>query len=76
MASTRTQVYFTSAQRKRLDDRARRDRTTLAQVVRDAVDSYLTDEPLRSRDEVLMATYGALPGLEVPARSEWDRGYG
>lgn len=76
MAARRTQVYFTVAQRRRLDDRARRDRTTLAQVVRDAVESYLDGDPAISRDEVLKATYGALPGLEVPPRAEWDRGYG
>jgi hypothetical protein len=73
--ATRTQVYFTREQRRRLDERARRERKTLAQVVRDAVDVYLEDERAPV-DEVLKATFGSMPELEVPPRSEWDRGYG
>ena len=46
-------------------------RQTLAEIVRQAVDAYLTD---RSVDPAtaLNSTFGALPNLEVPSRDEWD----
>lgn len=72
MPATRTQVYFTEEQRKRLDEVARRKRTTLAHVVRDAVDAYLGREA-PDYDAVLAATFGSVPDLEVPPRHEWDR---
>ena len=72
MAARRTQIYLTAEQRKRLDERRRRERRTLAELVREAVDAYLADRPA---DPVtaLNSTYGALPKLEVPSRDEWDR---
>ncbi len=75
MSATRTQVYFTEEQRRKLDERAKREGKTLAKVVREAVDGYLAQEP-PSLDTVLNETFGSMPDLEVPARSEWDRGYG
>lgn len=75
MSATRTQVYFTEDQRRRLDDRARRDGTTLAEVVRAAVDAYTGEEP-PTLEEVVEETFGSIPDLEVPPRREWDRGYG
>ena len=71
MAARRTQIYLTAEQRKRLDERRRRERRTLAEIVRQAVDAYLTD---RSVDPAtaLNSTFGALPNLEVPSRDEWD----
>jgi predicted DNA-binding protein len=75
MSATRTQVYFTQEQRRRLDERARREGKTLAQVVREAVDAYTAQE-IPSLDLVLDETFGSMPDLEVPAREEWDRGYG
>lgn len=75
MSATRTQVYFTEEQRRRLDDRARREGKTLAALVREAVDAYVAQEP-PGLGVVLDETFGALPDLEVPARSAWDRGYG
>jgi hypothetical protein len=75
MSSTRTQIYLTSQQRRKLDARAVRDGTTLASVIRAAVDRYLADEPLQARD-ALKATFGSLPGLELPTRGEWDRVHG
>jgi predicted DNA-binding protein len=73
MAARRTQIYLTEDQRKRLDERRRRERRTLAQLVREAVDAYLAD---RSVDPAvaLNSTFGALPKLEVPNRDEWKRG--
>jgi predicted DNA-binding protein len=40
MPSTRTQVYFTEEQRRRLDAQAEREGKTPAEVVREAVDAY------------------------------------
>jgi hypothetical protein len=72
MAARRTQIYLTADQRKRLDERRRRERRTLAELVREAVDAYLAD---RSVDPAtaLNSTFGALPKLEVPSRDEWER---
>jgi hypothetical protein len=72
MAARRTQIYLTAEQRKRLDERRRRERRTLAELVREAVDAYLAD---RSVDPgtALDSTFGALPKLEVPSRDEWER---
>jgi hypothetical protein len=60
MAARRTQIYLTAEQRKRLDERRRRERRTLAEIVRQAVDAYLTD---RRADPAtaLNSTFGALP---------------
>jgi ribbon-helix-helix CopG family protein len=75
MPSTRTQIYLTAEQRKRLDARVRRDGKTLAQVIRDAVDQYLEGDAI-DPEEALRVTFGASPDLEVPNREDWDRGYG
>jgi predicted DNA-binding protein len=72
MAARRTQIYLTAEQRKRLDERRRRERRTMAELVRAAVDAYLAE---RSVDPAtaLDSTFGALPNLEVPSRDEWER---
>lgn len=75
MSAMRTQIYLTREQRDRLDELAMREEKSLAELVREAVDSYLGD-PGPSLQEALDATYGAAPDLEVPSREEWDRGYG
>ncbi|HWB71917.1 MAG TPA: ribbon-helix-helix protein, CopG family [Egibacteraceae bacterium] len=72
MAATRTQVYFTQRQRSRLDEICRRRGTTLAAIVREAIDAYLDSD--QDFDESVAATFGALPDLSVPPRDEWDRG--
>lgn len=75
MASLRTQIYLTAEQRLRLDELGRRQSKALAEVIRDAVDAYLTEvEPDVERR--LSATFGVAPGLEVPPRSEWARRLG
>lgn len=71
--STRTQIYLTAEQRRRLDARMRREGQSLAHVVREALDAYLT-EPVLDPDRALEETYGSLPDLEVPSRDEWSRG--
>ena len=73
MAARRTQIYLTAEQRRRIDERRRRDRQSLAEIVRAALDSYLAERP-PDINEVLDSTYGALPRLQVPSRDEWDRG--
>jgi hypothetical protein len=75
MGSLRTQVYLTRDQRRKLDARARREDKTLAAVIRDAVDAYMAEEPA-DIERALTSTFGALPNLVVPARSEWDRDVG
>jgi Ribbon-helix-helix protein, copG family len=70
MSSIRTQIYLTREQRRRLDGRARREDKTLAQVIREAVDAYVAEEP-PSPVDALAATFGALPDLDVPPRVEW-----
>lgn len=75
MASTRTQIYLTKEQRRALDVRMRRERKSLAQLVREAIDAYL-GEGAGDADEAFRAAFGSMPKLEVPARGEWDRGYG
>lgn len=71
MPATRTQVYLTADQRRRLDARARREGRTLAHVIREAVDVYLAEEP--DLETVLDDTFGSMPDLEVPSRQGWAR---
>ncbi len=72
MSSTRTQIYLTSEQRRRLDERGRREHRKLAELVRDAVDLFLATTP--DQDAALSSTFGSLPDLTAPSRDEWDRG--
>src|SRR5437870_8511468 len=73
MAARRTQIYLTAEQRRRLDERRRRDKRTLAELVREALDAYLAD---RRGDAAtaLDSTFAALPRLVVPNRDDWNRG--
>jgi hypothetical protein len=70
MGATRTQIYLTENQRKALDARRRRDRKTLAAVVRDAIDAYLGEVSPNEYRAALDRTFGAIPDLKVPSRSE------
>lgn len=71
MAATRTQVYLTEDQRRRIDEIALSEGVTLAEVVRRALDAYLNAEA----DAVvaLASTFGIDPDARAPSRSEWDR---
>lgn len=72
MAARRTQIYLTQEQRRRLDERRRRERRPMAELVREALDAYLAgggSDPVQALD----STFGALPRLNVPSRDEWDR---
>lgn len=72
MASTRTQVYLTVDQRKRLDAIARKEDRSLAELIREAIDAYLSGTPPEPR-VALDATFGSAPDFLVPPRDEWDR---
>jgi predicted DNA-binding protein len=72
MAMTRTQVYFPDELRARIDERARAEGKTMAEVIREAVESYVDDGG--DLGAALNATFGAVPSVEVPSRDEWDRG--
>ena len=72
MSATRTQIYLTEAQRQRIDEIARADGVTMAEVIRRALDSYLATEGDASA--ALLATFGADPDASAPDRGEWDRG--
>jgi len=72
MAATRTQIYLTTEQRNRLDERGVHTGLGLAEMIRQAVDFYLgTEGDIQS---TLEETFGSLPDLKAPGRDEWDRG--
>ncbi|MDH3706413.1 MAG: ribbon-helix-helix domain-containing protein [Acidimicrobiia bacterium] len=73
MSATRTQVYLTEQQRLRIDQIAATEGVTMAEVIRRALDAYLDHESPDAAD-ALGATFGALPEMSVPSRSEWERG--
>jgi hypothetical protein len=72
MAATRTQVYLTEDQRRMIDEIARVEGVTLAEVVRRALDAYLNAERDATAD--LASTFGADPDARSPSRDEWERG--
>jgi hypothetical protein len=72
MPSTRTQIYLTDDQRRRLDARGRRTGAPMARLIREAVDAYLADDRPDAQ-AALDETFGTLPDLEPPTRDEWDR---
>ena len=43
----------------------------MAEIVRRALDDYLAEH---GPEEALASTFGAVPGITVPGRDEWDRG--
>lgn len=72
MPATRTQVYLTVEQRRRLDEMCRLKGVSLAEAVREAVDQYIAGAG-DACDEALDETFGKAPRIEVPSRDEWDR---
>jgi predicted DNA-binding protein len=72
MSSTRTQIYLTDDQRRRIDRIAETKGLSMAEVVRRAIDHYLVDEP--DVELALGATFGAAPQAQVPSRDGWHRG--
>jgi len=70
--ATRTQVYLTDVQRRRIDELADAEGVTMAEIIRRALDGYLDDQA--NPEFALAATFGAAPDISVPTRDEWDRG--
>lgn len=73
MSATRTQIYLTDEQRRRIDEMAKEMGITMAEVIRRAIDVYLASEQ-PDATTALAATFGADPAAEAPSRDEWDRG--
>ena len=73
MPAIRTQVYLTKEQRGKLDSRRRRERKTLAAVVRDAIDAYIGKEKPADLRKTLEETFGVAPKFSVPSRNEWGQ---
>lgn len=70
----RMQVYLTETQRRLLERKARALGEPVAALIRLAIDRYFAgDGPERDPHDALKSTLGALPKLEVPSRTEWDR---
>ncbi len=70
-ASTRTQIYLTDAQRKRLDEICRTRGIALAVAVREAIDAWI-EMRHASCSDALAATWGQAPLAQIPSRDEWD----
>ena len=73
MGAVRTQIYLTEEQRKALDTRRRRERKTLAAVVRDAIDAYIGTPATADAQRILDESFGTLPNLKVPPRTYWRK---
>lgn len=58
--ATHTQISLTREQRRRLDELGRRERKSLAELVREAVEAYL-ERSGATPQEALRATFGSLP---------------
>jgi hypothetical protein len=72
MSSTRTQVYLTAEQRKRIDQLADAEGIPMAEVIRRALDDYLGDDV--DATKALAATFGANTSANAPSRDRWTRG--
>lgn len=70
MSATRTQVYLTEEQRRRVDALAEAEGVTLAEVVRRALDAYLADIYV-DPSEAIAATFGVDPDAKHPDRDDW-----
>lgn len=72
MAALRTQIYLTRDQRRELDAISARQGSSLAELIREAVDEYLDVRP-PSVDDALASSFGVVPGAQAAPRSEWER---
>ena len=71
MPATRTQIYLRSSQRQRLDEIAGARGTSLASVVREAVEMYIEQAPVDPTN-ALESTLGAAPEARAPERDDWE----
>jgi len=72
MSATRTQIYLTEEQRRKVDQLAASEGVTMAVIIRRALDEYLSDDA--DATTALAATFGAAPSATSPSRDEWQRG--
>ncbi len=72
MSATRTQVYLTEEQRRKVDQMADSEGVPMAVIIRRALDDYLTDAA--DATTALTATFGAASSATAPSRDEWQRG--
>ena len=72
MSATRTQIYLTEEQRRRVDQLADAEGVAMAEIVRRALDLYLNHDI--DATTALTETFGADPDAAVPSRDEWRRG--
>jgi predicted transcriptional regulator len=72
MSATRTQVYLTEEQRRKIDQLADSEGVPMAVIIRRALDDYLTGDA--DAGTALTATFGAAPAATAPSRDEWQRG--
>lgn len=70
MPATRTQVYLSEEQRRRIDAVAEAEGVTLAEVVRRALDVYLAEVHV-DPSTAIAATFGVDPQAQHPDRDEW-----
>jgi len=68
MGAIRTQIYLTERQRKALDARRRRERKTLAAVIRDAIDAYIGTPATAETQRIVDASFGSIPDFKIPPR--------
>jgi predicted DNA-binding protein len=71
MTAIRTQVYLAPELRTRVDDYCRRTGKSVAEVIREALEGYLSEARYFDQSVALDRTFGMLPDLEVPSRHEW-----
>jgi hypothetical protein len=71
MSATRTQIYLSEEQRRRVDAVAASEGVSMAEVIRRALDAFLLDE---APAEALSSTFGVDPEASAPTRDEWSRG--
>ncbi len=72
MSATRTQIYLTDEQRKRIDRMTALEGIPMAEVIRRALDEYLGHEDDASA--ALSSTFGAALDASAPPREDWRRG--
>jgi hypothetical protein len=70
--STRTQIYLTDDQRRRIKEVASAEGVSMAEVIRRALDGYLNEQA--DPDKALAATFGVARDFKVPSRDEWEPG--
>ncbi len=72
MGATRTQIYLTAEQRRRLDELCRLRGVSLAEAVREAVDRYVAGAG-DACEKALDDTFAKAPQISLPSRDEWIR---